>query len=220
MSAIDDRWLIERMVVGELMVNAYIVAWKPTNDAIIIDPGSEAEIILERIRKLDLNVDAIINTHGHGDHIGGNREMKEALDKPIVIGRHDAELLTDPWKNMSAQFGMPTTSPPADKLLDEGDIVKVGDGELKVFHTPGHSPGSIVLTAEGFAVVGDVLFSGSIGRTDFPGGSLDMLLKMIREKLFPLGDDCLVLPGHGPQTTIGEEKRSNPFLQPGFRIDW
>ena len=204
------------MVVGELMVNAYIVAWQQSKEAIVVDPGGEAEMILERVRELDLNVISIVNTHGHGDHIGGNTELKEATGKPLIIGRHDAAMLTDPWKNMSAQFGMPVTSVPADRLLDEGDEVKIGDGGLKVFHTPGHSPGSIILVDDGFAIVGDLLFAGSIGRTDFPGGSLELLLRMVREKVFPLGDDCLVLPGHGPETTVGEEKRNNPFLKPGF----
>jgi len=220
MTTTDINWLIERIVVGPLMVNAYLIAWKPTRDAIVVDPGDESEIILDRIKSLELNVNAIINTHGHGDHIGGNREMKEALDVPIIIGRHDAGMLTDPWMNMSAPFSMSTDSPPADKLLDEGDIIEIGEGRLNVLHAPGHSPGSIVLAGNGFAVVGDVLFAGSIGRTDFPGGSLEMLLKMIREKILPLGDRCHILPGHGPETTVGQEKRHNPFLQPGFMIEW
>ena len=216
MILVENEWLVDRMVVGELMVNAYIVAWQQTKEAIVVDPGGEAEMILERVRELDLNIILIVNTHGHGDHIGGNTELKEATGKPLIIGRHDAAMLTDPWKNMSAQFGMPVTSLPPDRLLDEGDEVKIGDGGLKVFHTPGHSPGSIILVDDGFAIVGDLLFAGSIGRTDFPGGSLELLLRMVREKVFPLGDDCLVLPGHGPETTVGEEKRSNPFLKPGF----
>jgi len=214
----NDQWLIERMVVGELMVNAYIVAWKETLDAIIIDPGGEAERILDRIKELNLNINSIINTHGHGDHIGGNAEMVETLRKPLMIGRYDAEMLTDSMKNMSAPFGMPATSPPADKLLNEGEVIEIGEGKLDIFHTPGHSPGSIILAGDGFAIVGDLLFAGSIGRTDFPGGSFEMLVKMIREKVFPLGDDCLVLPGHGPETTVAEEKRSNPFLQPGMMM--
>ncbi len=216
----DDRWYIERMVVGELMVNAYIVAWLPTKEAIVIDPGGEAGRILDRIKTLELNIIFILNTHGHGDHIGGNREMIEATGKPLLIGRHDAEMLTDPWKNRSAQFGMSASSPPADRLLDEGDEVRVGDGVMKVLHTPGHSPGSIVLAGDGFAVVGDLLFAGSIGRYDFPGGSVETLLQMIREKVFPLGDDCIVLPGHGPESTVGNERLTNPFLQPDIEIDW
>ena len=212
----NDQWLIERIVVGELMVNSYIVAWKETLDAVVIDPGGEAERILDRIQELNLNINAIINTHGHGDHIGGNGEMVEALGKPLMIGRYDAVMLTDSMKNMSAPFGMPATSPPADKLLDEGDVIEIGDGKLNIFHTPGHSPGSIVLAGDGFAFVGDLLFEGSIGRTDFPGGSFDTLVKMVREKVFPLGDACIVLPGHGPETTVGEERRSNPFLRPGM----
>jgi glyoxylase-like metal-dependent hydrolase (beta-lactamase superfamily II) len=212
----NDQWLIERLVVGELMVNAYIVAWKETLDAVIIDPGGETERILDRIQELNLNILSIINTHGHGDHIGGNGEMVEALQKPLMIGRYDAAMLTDSNRNMSAPFGMPMTSPPADKLLDEGDVIEIGDAKLEIFHTPGHSPGSIVLAGDGFAIVGDLLFAGSIGRTDFPGGSFDMLVKMVREKVFPLGDDCLVLPGHGPETTVGEERRTNPFLRPGM----
>ncbi|MCF7810679.1 MBL fold metallo-hydrolase [bacterium] len=212
----NNQWLIERMVVGELMVNCYIVGWKETLDAVVIDPGAETERILDRINELNLKVHSVINTHCHGDHIGGNGEMIEALGVPLIVGRYDAELLTDANKNMSAPFGMPMTSPPADKLLDEGDFVEIGNGKLKVFHTPGHSPGSIVLAGDGFAIVGDLLFAGSIGRTDFPGGSFDMLVKMVQEKVFPLGDDCLVLPGHGPETTVGEERRSNPFLRPGM----
>jgi glyoxylase-like metal-dependent hydrolase (beta-lactamase superfamily II) len=215
----NNNWQIERIVVGPLMVNAYIVAWKPTRDAIVVDPGDEAEVILERIKLLELNVNAILNTHGHGDHIGGNRDLKKALDVPIIIGRLDAGMLTDPWQNMSAPFGMSTDSPPADRLLDESEAVEIGAGRLNVLHAPGHSSGSIILVGDGFAIVGDVLFAGSIGRTDFPGGSLELLLKMIREKIFPLGDGCRIFPGHGPETTVGQERRHNPFLQPGFRIE-
>jgi len=216
----DERWLIERLVVGELMVNCYIVAWRPTGEAVVFDPAGEVERILDRLKVLNLRVTTVINTHGHGDHIGGNRELVAATGAPLVIGRKDADMLTDPWKNMSAQFGMPASSIPADRLLDEGDVVTVGEGELRVFETPGHSPGSLIFCADTFAIVGDLLFAGSIGRTDFPGGSLEMLLRMVREKVYPLGDDCLILPGHGPETTVGEERRSNPFLQPGFNLNW
>lgn len=212
----DNNWVIERLEVGMLGVGCYIVGWKPTGDAIIIDPGDEADRILDRVDELGLKVIAVVNTHGHGDHIGGNSEIVRKTGVPILIGEKDAPMLTDKMKNLSEPVGMPVTSPPADRLLREGDVIKIGNGELKVLEAPGHSLGSVILVGDGIAFVGDVLFAGSIGRTDFPSGSLDMLLKMIREKIFPLGDDFIVCPGHGPETTVGNEKRSNFFLQPGF----
>ncbi len=216
MELADNNWVIERLEVGMLMVGCYIVGWKPTGDAIVIDPGDEAHRILGRIEALGLTLKAVVNTHGHGDHIGGNSEIVRKTGVPIWIGEKDAPMLTNDTKNLSKPVGMPVTSPPADRLLNEGDVVKVGDGELKVLDAPGHSPGSIILVGDRVAFVGDVLFAGSIGRTDFPQGSLDMLLKMIREKIFTLGDEFIVCPGHGPETTVGTEKRTNFFLQPGF----
>ena len=212
----ENKWIVERLEVGMLMVGCYIVGWKATGDAIVIDPGDEADRILDRVKELGLKVVAVVNTHGHGDHIGGNSEIARKTGAPIWIGEKDAPMLIDKMKNLSEPVGMPVTSPPADRLLKEGDVVQVGDGELKVLEAPGHSLGSILLVGDGIVFVGDVLFAGSIGRTDFPNGSLETLLKMIREKIFPLGDDFIVCPGHGPETTVGEEKRGNFFLQPGF----
>ena len=220
MTLSNDNWIIERLVVGELMVNCYIVGWRPTKEAVIFDPGGEVERILKQVGSMGLIITDIVNTHGHGDHIWGNGEIIEVTGKPLMIGRNDAEMLTDPFKNRSAYFGFSISSPPADRLLDEGDIVKVGEGELKVYHTPGHSPGSMIFVGDGFVIAGDLVFSGSIGRTDFPGGSMETLLKMVKEKLFPLGDEYVVLPGHGPETTVGDERKHNPFLQPGFNLDW
>jgi len=202
--------------VGTLMVNCYIVVWRETDEAVIVDPGDEADRILREAATLELKIVSIVNTHCHGDHIGGNQGAREATGAPLMVGRAEAPLLTDPWLNMSAQFGFPITSPPADRLLDEGDEVEVGEGRLKVSDAPGHSPGSIILVGSEFAIVGDVVFAGSIGRTDFPNCSLELLLESIRDKIYPLGDDCLLLPGHGPETTVGVERRENPFLQPGF----
>ena len=216
----NDRWLVDRLVVGGLMVNCYIIAWKATGAAIIVDPGAEAHRIIERTTELKLSITAVVNTHGHGDHIGANDDLLEATGVPLMIGEKDAPMLTDAWKNLSAPLGLMITSRGADRLLKEGDTVPVGDGLLKVLETPGHSPGSITLVGDGFALVGDVLFAGSIGRTDFPGGSMDLLLKMIREKIFPLGDGCVVLPGHESITTVEIERRSNPFLTGGFKLGW
>jgi glyoxylase-like metal-dependent hydrolase (beta-lactamase superfamily II) len=212
----NDDWLIERIVVGDLMVNCYLVVDRPTGQAIVVDPGDEGARIIAKAFKLNARSTAIVITHGHGDHIGGNQLLAGRLDVPIMVGRLDAPMLPDAWMNLSAPFGMSVVSPPAARLLDEGDVVGVGGKELKVLHTPGHSPGSICLVGEGFSIVGDLIFQGSVGRTDFPGGSFAELKRMILEKIFPLGDDCLLLPGHGDTTTVGVERRTNPFLQPGF----
>jgi hydroxyacylglutathione hydrolase len=196
--------------------NTYIV-WLPgRDDALVFDPGLQPELILEVLVEQGLRVSAIVNTHGHADHIGGNAALKEAFPAaPILIGVKDAIMLTDADANLSAPFGFPVTSPPADRTVVEGDTVEAAGLVLEVFDIPGHSPGHVVyvLRAQPTLVFGgDVLFRGSIGRTDFPGGSHPLLLRGIREKLFTLPDDTVVYSGHGPVTTVGHEKRTNPFL--------
>jgi glyoxylase-like metal-dependent hydrolase (beta-lactamase superfamily II) len=199
---------------------AYVVWRQGQSRAIVVDPGFDTASLISLIRRHGLALEAIVNTHGHADHIAGNAELKRCYpDTPLMIGRNDSALLTNPELNLSKPFGMPLTSPPAERLLDEGERVELGGLEFLVREIPGHSPGSIVLIAQGaeppFVLAGDVLFSGSVGRTDFPGGSTKSLLEGIREKLYTLADETIVYPGHGPATTIGQEKRSNPFVSMG-----
>ena len=173
-------------------------------------------MILECLARHGLTVAGILNTHGHADHIGGNEAMKHAYPAaPLVIGDIDAPMLTDAWANLSAVFGAPITSPPADRVIREGEVVDYAGLPLEVLHIPGHSPGHVVFVYRAkpcHVFGGDVLFRGSIGRYDFPGGDGRLLLTGIREKLFTLPDDTVVYPGHGPVTTTGHEKRSNPYL--------
>jgi glyoxylase-like metal-dependent hydrolase (beta-lactamase superfamily II) len=196
--------------------NTYVV-WLPgRTDAVVFDPGLEPDLVLEVLAEHGLRVAAILNTHGHADHIGGNAALKEAFpDAPILIGAGDAVMLTDAEVNLSAPFGIPVTSPPADRTVAEGDTVEAAGLVLDVLDVPGHSPGHVVYVFRSKPVLvfgGDVLFRNSIGRTDFPGGSHPLLLRGIREKLFTLPDDTVVYPGHGPVTKVGYEKRTNPFL--------
>jgi hydroxyacylglutathione hydrolase len=196
--------------------NTYVV-WLPgRQDAVVFDPGLQPELILEVLADQGLRVAAIVNTHGHADHIGGNAALKEAFPAaPIIIGAGDAIMLTDADANLSAPFGFPVTSPPADRTVVEGDTVEAAGLVLDVLDIPGHSPGHVVYVFRSQPALvfgGDVLFRGSIGRTDFPGGSHPQLLRGIREKLFNLPDDTVVYPGHGPVTKVGHEKRTNPFL--------
>ena len=197
--------------------NTYVAHLEGRKDCIIVDPGLEPEKILQYVDSEELTPAAVLLTHGHADHIGGNQTLKDRWpDCPLVIGRQEAPKLTDAMLNLSGVFGEGVVSPPADVLLDEGDVYRAAGFELEVLEVPGHSSGHIVFIwkqHDPYVVFGgDVLFAGSIGRTDFPDGSFAELKQAIHEKLFPLPDDTIVLPGHGPPTTVGEEKRTNPFV--------
>jgi hydroxyacylglutathione hydrolase len=196
--------------------NTYVVWLEGRRDALVIDPGLEPDLILDFLAEMGLTPAAILNTHGHADHIGGNEAVKQAFpDAPIVIGEHEAVMLTDPWVNLSAVFGTPIVSPPADRTLAEGETVEYAGVALEVRLTPGHSPGHIIYVYRDSpcrVFGGDVLFRGGIGRYDFPGGSHAMLMASIRELLLTLPDDSVVYPGHGPVTTTGHERRTNPYL--------
>lgn len=199
--------------------NTYI-AWLPgRTDCVVIDPGLEPDLILDFLKQEGLRVAAVLNTHGHADHIAGNEAMKEAFaDAPLVIGTGDEPLLTDPMQNLSALFGISLVSPAADRTVKEGDIIEAAELKLEVLDVPGHSPGHVAFlwrdpAGEAHRVFGgDVLFRGSIGRYDFPGSSGPLLFESIRQKLFPLPPDTVVYPGHGPVTTVGHEQKTNPFL--------
>lgn len=189
-------------------VNTFVL--KNGGEAVVIDPG---EAHPQLLASLDgCTVKAIIDTHCHIDHCGGNAALVQHTGAPLLLHQDDLPLLHS-VKQQGMMFGVPSyPSPEPDRFLNEGDIITVGDAELKVLHTPGHAPGHLAFIGEDFAIVGDVLFAGSIGRTDLPGGDYHQLLASIRDKLMPLPDDMLVLPGHGPSTTIGRERISNPFL--------
>ena len=205
--------ILECLEVGPLMVNCYIIGCEETKIGAVVDPGDEAERIIELAESYGLKIEQIINTHGHADHIADNREVKKAVGAKIYIHQGDADKLTTPNSNLSIYFGQAIDSPPADGYLEEGKIHKVGNLEFQILHVPGHSKGSACLVKDKIAIVGDTVFNGSIGRTDFPDGSYDQLISNIKSKLLTLSDDTELLPGHGPSTTVGYEKRYNPFLR-------
>jgi glyoxylase-like metal-dependent hydrolase (beta-lactamase superfamily II) len=211
-----DTLEIHTIVSMPFEENTYIVRRPDRADALVIDPGLEPELILQHLEEHGLTPAAILNTHGHADHIGGNDALKTAYpDAPLIIGDREAPMLTDANANLSAPFGMPIVSPPADRHVREGDVLELAGIALEVREIPGHSPGHVVFVHRAAPVLvfgGDVLFRGSVGRTDFPGGSAETLFDGIRAKLFSLPDDTVVYPGHGPATTTGHEKRTNPFV--------
>lgn len=210
---------IESIISAPFDEVCYVV-WIPgRTDALVVDPGFDARSVVAVLERNGLRPAAILNTHGHIDHIAGNRALKQAYpDAPLIIGRNEARLLGDADANLSAQFGLPLTSPEADRLLSDSETVALAGLTFLVREIPGHSPGSIVLVCDHvdppFVLAGDVLFAGSIGRTDL-GGDFDLLVSGIRTKLLTLSDSTVVHPGHGPATTIGAEKRSNPFVGTG-----
>lgn len=213
----DSPLQIARIVSMPFDENTYILHILGRNDCVVVDPGLEPDKILAHLDAANLAPAAILCTHGHSDHIAGNASIKDRWpDCPLLIGAGDAYKLTDPEANLSAPFGLPFVSPPADATVGEGDIYEAAGIKFAVRETPGHSRGHVVFiyedTSPKVVIGGDVLFRGSIGRTDFPDGNFDELRDSIHQKLFTLPDDTVVYPGHGPETTVGIEKRRNPFI--------
>jgi len=206
---------LKRLVVGALETNCYLISCEKTKEAAVIDPGGEeaVDLILNLLKKNNFDLKYILNTHGHIDHIIGNNLLKVKTEALLLIHRLDADMLVDSNKNFSSFMGKEICSPHADKLLEEGDEIYLGTLKLIIIHTPGHTPGGISLVLNNIVFTGDTLFAGGIGPTDLPGGSYQDLQKSIKEKLLILGDDKIICPGHGPGSTIGEERKTNPYLK-------
>ena len=204
--------IIERLVVGMLQCNCYLVGCEETKKGIVIDPGGDAPLILDRADKLGLTIEYIVNTHGHIDHIAANRPVKESTGAQIAIHEDDAEWLASDQGAYARMVGGQSPGPPADVLLREGDEVVFGKETLKVIHTPGHSLGGLSLLGDGVVFCGDTLFAMGVGRVDLPGGSWETLMSAIKTRLFTLPDETEAYTGHGPPTTIGREKRLNPWF--------
>jgi hydroxyacylglutathione hydrolase len=204
--------IIKMLMVGPIMTNCYVVGCDETKKGVVIDPGDEADRILGVVKENGLTIEHIINTHGHFDHVGGNNRLKAVTGADIMIHKLDAPRLSEVGASAAAWGMRVEDSPPADRLLDDGDKISFGNIEFTVIYTPGHTEGGISLYADGNVFVGDTLFAGSVGRTDFPGGNFDVLKKSIQGRLFELADDTHVWPGHNNETSIGLEKVSNPFV--------
>lgn len=195
--------------------NCSLLWCERTGRAAVVDPGGDVALVVDAISAVGVTPERILLTHGHMDHVGGTRELADRYDIPVEGPHREDAFWLDALPAQSQMFGFPhTDSFTPDRWLDEGDRVLVGEEEMSVLHCPGHTPGHVVFfhSDDRLAIVGDVLFQGSIGRTDFPRGDHRELLASIRDKLFPLGDDVAFIPGHGPMSTLGEERRNNPFV--------
>lgn len=208
---------VESLCVGPLDVNCYIVGCPQHQSCAIVDPGDSGKMIMDAVASRGWTVTRILNTHGHVDHTGANRMLKQITGAPLAIHRLDGPMLTHPsMKDMAAYLGL-ALSPEADILLDDGEDVAICPCQsLKVIHTPGHSPGGACFYHEGFLIAGDTIFRMSVGRSDLPGGDHDTLIKSIRQRIFTLPDETIIYPGHGDPTTVEFEKGNNPFVMSAF----
>ncbi len=205
--------IIRKLEVGSFASNCYIVSSEKNKEGMIVDPGGEAERIMTEVKRDGLDIKIIVLTHGHLDHTAALKEVAEATGAKVAIHKDEVEILNN--KFVSIFLGMRHRTPPkADRLLEDGDVISVGEMEFTVIHTPGHTPGGICLLGEGALFSGDTLFYSSVGRSDIPtsGGNHQQLIESIKNKLLVLEDGIKVYPGHGPETTIGAERRGNPFL--------
>jgi hydroxyacylglutathione hydrolase len=208
---VENMARIHTMVVGRLQTNCYII--QSEGDGIIIDPGDEPERILRFVKDLSLTPKLIVATHTHFDHILGVERIRKDLHLPFAINKEDLEILESMQTRVRQFMGFSVPPPPkVDQFLKDGESMTVGQETVKVILTPGHSPGSISLVGRGYVLTGDALFNQSIGRTDLPGGDFDTLVHSITGRLFSLDDKTIVYPGHGPETSIGDEKLANPFV--------
>jgi len=200
--------------VGPLEVNCFLLGCETTREGVIVDPGSDPEKILAAVEKQGLTIRQVINTHGHFDHVGGNSRVLSATGASLLVHGGDVPFLSRAV-DTAAMYGLVTeNSPPPGRLLEDGMLLTFGEYGMRVLHTPGHTPGGccLYLESEGKVITGDTLFADGVGRTDFPGSSHEALIEGIRSKLFTLPESTVVYPGHGPATTIGHEKRYNPYI--------
>ena len=203
--------IVRKLTLGPFATNCYIVGSESNKEGMVIDPADEAQLILSNVKELGLDIKSVALTHGHLDHIGALKEVKEATGAEVAIHSDDVNFLHH--HSLGALFGLSYPTPPLpDRLLKDGDSLDVGDLHFSVLHTPGHSAGGICLLGHGVVFSGDTLFNYGIGRTDLPGGSYSQLMDSIHNQLLVLPDDTIVYPGHGPDSTIGAERRGNPFL--------
>ena len=208
---------IHALVVGQLQTNCYVI--ESLGHALVVDPGGEPERILRFIKDLNTTTTRIVATHTHFDHVLGVDGVRKSTNTPFLIHRDDLPMLESMQSRVRQFMGFEVPPPPkVDGYLKDGESLNLGDETIRVLHTPGHSPGSISLSGYGYVLTGDALFNQSIGRTDLPGGDLETLVRSIRERLFKLDDETIVYPGHGPETTIGDEKLANPFVGKAARL--